>query len=195
MDGWVDGREGGRAKDLVVANFRDISFLPSSFPSLPPSIVVPSSRSFSFGCDVSERRLPDGGGGDSHHNAEVKLALSLFHCSLPPLHLFPPSFSLFLRFPPHRGGQRTDLFKRGGGGSWSYLPFAPPCHPLPRSTRPPQPLPPSAPSLTSAKMVMKMRKTAANGMAMGGTGNGEEGGREGTTDPAAAECDVLVTGS
>ena len=74
-EGWMERREGGRAKDLVVANFRDISFLlllllllsflPSFLqgflpPSLPPSLLVPLSSVFSlsvsFGCEVSERR-------------------------------------------------------------------------------------------------------------------------------------------
>ena len=184
MGGWVDGRERGRK----IWWSQTLGISPSFLLSFPPSIVVPSSRSFSFGCDVSERRLPDGG-DDSHHNAEVKLALSVPSSGLSPSAPFiSPFILLFYVFPLIAAavdGQRTDLFKRGGGGSWSYLPFFCPATLFPV---PPASTPSSAPSLTSAKMVMKMRKTAANGMAMGGTGNGEAGrldggGREQPTRP------------
>ena len=93
-----------------------------------------------------------------------------------------------------------DLFKRGGGGDGVVVvvpAFCPAAAPPPSRASPARYNPFSRrPRALAVKMVMKMGRKTANGMAMGGTGDdGGDGNDRPTESCLAAECDVLLTGS
>ena len=92
-----------------------------------------------------------------------------------------------------------DLFKRGGGGDGVVVvvpAFCPAAATLSSLARPPVTTPSRDDRALAVKMVMKMGRKTANGMAMGGTGDdGGDGNDRPTESCLAAECDVLLTGS